>query len=250
MSDKIEVKDLVANADPGERYWRQLDLIDPEKLANMPIHVIGCGGIGSAAALYAAKMGAQNMTVWDFDIFEIHNLPNQMCRIKDINKNKALAVADMIRDFEDTEVEPIGERFDGDIEPNSVVIMAVDSMKARKEIWEMLKKSTAAVIIDGRMGLTALNVYSVIPSNKTQVDYFEKTLWDDEEVAEIPCTAKATIFTAGTIASLICGHLAKLAKEGSQPLPCEIAMEMISMYTKVIDHQGKPSMETQILEDF
>jgi molybdopterin/thiamine biosynthesis adenylyltransferase len=250
MNEENKKREEVANADPGSRYWRQLDLIDPIKLAEMPIHVIGCGGIGSAVALYAAKMGAQNITVWDFDIFEIHNLPNQMCRIKDLNKNKAEAVADMIKDFEDIEVEPIPEKFDGDIEPNAVVIMAVDSMKARKEIWEMLKKSMANIVIDGRMGLTALNVYSVIPTNKLQVNFYEKTLWNDEEVAEVPCTAKATIFTAGTIASLICGHLAKLAKKEISPIPCEIAMEMMSLYTKVVDHKGQVLMETTLMEDF
>lgn len=248
MSDKI--REEVANADPGARYWRQLDLIDPQKLIEMPIHVIGCGGIGSATALYAAKMGAHNITLWDFDNFEMHNLPNQMCRIEDLNKNKAEAVADIIKDFEDIEVEPIPERFDGDIEPNSVVIMAVDSMKARKEIWGMLKKSMASIVLDGRMGLTALNVYSVIPTNKLQVDLYEKTLWDDDEVAEVPCTAKATIFTAGTIASLICGHLAKLANKEPSPIPCEVQMEMISLYTKVVNHTGEVSMETALMEDF
>jgi len=245
-----EIREEVANADPGARYWRQLDLIDPAKLAEMSIHIIGCGGIGSATALYAAKMGAQNLTVWDFDMFEIHNLPNQMCRIEDLNHNKAEAVANMIKDFEDIEVESVPEKFNGDIEPNSVVIMAVDSMKARKEIWGMLKKSMASIIIDGRMGLTALNVYSIIPTNKLQVDFYEKTLWDDKEVSEVPCTAKATIFTAGTIASLICGHLARLAKKEPSPIPCEVAMEMISLYTKVVDHKGQVSMETKLMEDF
>lgn len=248
MSDKK--REEVANADPGARYWRQLDLIDPQKLQDMPIHIIGCGGIGSATALYAAKMGAHNITLWDFDNFEMHNLPNQMCRIQDLGKNKAEAIADIIQDFEDIEVESIPEKFDGNIEPNSVVIMAVDSMKVRKEIWEMLKKSMASVVIDGRMGLTALNVYSVVPMNKLQVDYYESTLWNDDEVAEVPCTAKATIFTAGTIASLICGHLAKLANKNPTPLPCEVQMEMISLYTKVVDNTGKVSMETAIMEDF
>lgn len=248
MSDKI--REEVANADLGARYWRQLDLIDPQKLQDMSIHIIGCGGIGSATALYAAKMGAHNITLWDFDNFEIHNLPNQMCRIEDLRKNKAEAVANIIKDFEDIEVEPIPERFTGEIEPNSIVIMAVDSMKVRKEIWDMLKKSMASIVIDGRMGLTALNVYSVIPTNKLQVDYYENTLWNDDEVAEVPCTAKATIFTSGTIASLICGHLAKLANKKPVPLPCEVQIEMISLYMKVVDHTGEVLSETTLMEDF
>ena len=238
----------VTTATLDQRYWRQLDLINPKILSNMPIHIIGCGGIGSALAIYASKMGAHTITLWDFDKFEIHNLPNQMCRTQDIGKYKADALADIIMDFEDIEVDTRLEEFNGDIEPNTVVIMAVDSMKTRKEIWKLVKKSPISYVIDGRMGLLTLNVYSVDPSSKTQVDYYEKTLWDDEEVAKIPCTAKTTIFTAGIIASIICGHLAKLVK--NERLPCEIMMEMGSFYLKKINHLGQPTMETQPLEKF
>lgn len=237
-----------SEAAPEHRFWRQLDLVDPEKLANLPIHIIGCGGIGSAVALFAAKMGAHTLTLWDDDNFEIHNLPNQMCRVQDIEKKKVEAVADIIEQFEDIEVELVKERFNGDVEPNSVVIVAVDSMASRKEIWQMLRKAPIQCIIDGRMGLTEFNVYSVSPEIRTSLNYYEKTLWDDDEVAEVPCTAKSTIFTAGSIASIICGHLTKIVK--GEPLPCEIHMEALSLHVRVVDHTGKPVMETQLLEEF
>ena len=47
------------------------------------------------------------------------------------------AVADIIEQFEDIEVNTEENKFDGTVEPNSVVIMAVDSMKSRKEIWNL-----------------------------------------------------------------------------------------------------------------
>lgn len=245
---KATPEEQVANADAGQRFWRQLDLVHPEKLANMSVHIIGCGGIGSAVALYAAKMGIHTLTLWDFDDFEIHNLPNQMCRIQDIGKNKADAVADIIEEFEGIEVEVREERFDGFVEPNSVVIMAVDSMAARKQIWELVKKSGASRVIDGRMGLLSLNVYSVDPASTTQVAYYENTLWGDDEVAELPCTAKSTIFTSGSIASIVCGHLIKQAK--GQPLPCEVEMEMSSLYARTVDENGNPAMASQDLTEF
>lgn len=253
MSEE-NMKKEIKNTDPGERYWRQLDLIDHKVLKELPVHIIGCGGIGSATALYAAKMGTHNITLWDHDMFEVHNMPNQMCRIEDLGKNKAEAVAKIIEDFEGVEVEAVPEKFCTDeidaseIEPNSIIIMAVDSMKARKEIWNIVKKSMASIVIDGRMGLTALNVYSVDPSNTFQVSKYEETLWNDDQVAEVPCTAKATIFTAGTIASIICGHLAKIVKE--ELIPCEIQMEVSDFYLKAIDHKGEVSMETTLMEKF
>ena len=47
------------------------------KKFNTPIHIIGCGATGSWVALMLAKMGISNITCWDFDKVEEHNLPNQ-----------------------------------------------------------------------------------------------------------------------------------------------------------------------------
>ena len=243
-----KIREEMKNLGADSRFHRQLDLLDPTVLQELPITIIGCGGIGSSTAIYAAKMGAHSLSLWDFDSFEIHNLPNQMCRFKDLGKNKAEAVADIIQEFEDIEVEVNEDEFDGEVSPNSVVIMAVDSMKARKAIWDMVRKKPIRCVIDGRMGLTTMNIFSVNPTMKHQVKYFEDTLWADEEVAEIPCTAKATIFTAGGIASVICEMISKIAR--NEPLPCEILMDTRSYYTKVVNENCVPVIETQPLEDF
>jgi molybdopterin/thiamine biosynthesis adenylyltransferase len=212
------------------------------------VHIIGCGGIGSSTALYLAKMGVHNITLWDFDNFEIHNLPNQMCRLEDIGKPKTDAVADIIESFEGVEVNTKETHFNGNVEVNSVIVMAVDSMETRKEIWNLIKKQPIRTVIDGRMGLTALNVYAVDPTSQTQVKYYELTLWDSKEIADVPCTAKATIFTAGLIASIICGHLIKIAN--GKNIPCEIAMEAMDYYMRVVDHLGVPQIETQMTKEF
>ena len=57
-------------------YRKQINLIDAEEV-NVPINVIGCGALGSWLVLFLLKMGFKNITVYDFDNIEEHNIPNQ-----------------------------------------------------------------------------------------------------------------------------------------------------------------------------
>jgi hypothetical protein len=220
------------------RFQRQSDFISQEQLAALTFEIIGAGAIGSAAALLLAKMGGRQITIWDPDKFEEHNLPNQMCRIKDIGRPKVEAVAEMVMDFEGIELTPRFEEFNGECQPNGYIITCVDSMKARKGIWEMVKKFPIRCIIDGRMGLTAMSLYTVVFPSAKMIELYEATLWTDEEVAPVRCTAKATIFTANFLASLICNNIITIMK-GQKPVPSEINAEMLGPEMMVKDFQGK-----------
>ena len=59
------------------RYWRQTDIVDADRLAELPVTVIGAGATGSFITLALAKMGVRHITVYDDDTVEEHNLPNQ-----------------------------------------------------------------------------------------------------------------------------------------------------------------------------
>ena len=56
-------------------FLRQLDIADPCQFKDKPITVIGAGGIGAATVVALAKTGFENITVYDFDKVEEHNLP-------------------------------------------------------------------------------------------------------------------------------------------------------------------------------
>ena len=57
---------------------RQLEIAYPSQFKDRPITVIGAGGIGAATVVALAKTGFENITVYDFDTVEQHNLPNQL----------------------------------------------------------------------------------------------------------------------------------------------------------------------------
>ena len=62
-------------------FLRQLDIADPSKFKDKPVTVIGAGGIGAATAVALAKTGFENITVYDFDTLEEHNIPSQLLPI-------------------------------------------------------------------------------------------------------------------------------------------------------------------------
>ena len=70
---------------------RHMELFNPSKF-NMPVTIIGAGATGSWLALSLAKLGIEDITVYDFDIVEEHNVPNQAFAISDVGTSKVDAI--------------------------------------------------------------------------------------------------------------------------------------------------------------
>lgn len=188
---------------------RQLDVIPIEKL-NTPIHIIGAGAIGSLVSLNLAKMGFINQTITDFDKVSIENMSCQFYRHKDVDKPKVEALRDLISDFTNETIKINNERW----MPNpsrisGIVVLAVDDMAVRKEIYESLKAHIyVSHFIDARMSLEDAAMYVMSPHSTKDQSSYEKTLYSNEEAVQERCTAKATIYTA----SMLAGFVAKAVK--------------------------------------
>jgi len=117
---------------PGRsmEFLRQLDLVNPETL-DLPIHLIGCGGIGSFAALALSKMGAQRLHLYDPDAIEEHNLPNQLFRLRDVGRPKVEALREILEEFAGAPVEVMSIEVEAQ-RMTGIVIAAVDTMRARR----------------------------------------------------------------------------------------------------------------------
>lgn len=99
------------------RYSRQIllpaiDIAGQEKLAQARLLVIGCGGLGSPAALYLAGAGVGHLTLMDDDLLEISNLHRQVAyRDSDVGAPKAQALAEQLRALNaDVSVHPVVAR--------------------------------------------------------------------------------------------------------------------------------------------
>lgn len=207
---------------------RQLSIINPDTVEQTKFLIIGCGAIGSYTALFLAQMGATQITVFDHDSFDDVNRSSQLCKLSDIGTNKAKALADTVKMFTGVEIKYYGERFEAGHEfatlstaKNAVVILAVDSMKARKEIslsiLESLTDGQVGIIIDPRMSAEKYSQFVCRASDPKSVDNYKRTLYSDAEAVEERCTAKATIYTSASSAALIVKTVKNYLEKESYP---------------------------------
>lgn len=227
---------------PEATYWRQLDILSPQQMEHARVTLIGAGGIGSPTALCLAKMGIGHMTVYDPDTIEEHNLPNQLypMQIADVGpdygrwvdtleKTKVDVLNEMVKQFSNIAVRTNFERYE-DQPLSGIVISAVDSMRARKDIWQQVleQRSTIQLYIEARMGAEVGMVYTVNPNFGTDSFWYEKNmLYTDADALPLPCTATAIIYNTFMLASLVARQVKNYLTGGD--LPREIVMDMVGL---------------------
>jgi len=175
---------------------RHVELFDPRTF-EMPITVIGAGATGSWLVLSLARLGLTNITVYDFDIIEEHNVPNQAFGLADVGRPKVDALKELVYNTTGIEITAINERFTNQ-RVAGVVYMMVDSMTARKEIWKNSIKMKTAVqlLIEPRMGLDGGRVYNVNPMDMTHIKKYEDTYYGDDVAEVSACGASMTVISS------------------------------------------------------
>jgi hypothetical protein len=189
-----------------ERYARQYNLISQEILNSCKVITLGCGIGGSWATYLLAKMGIRDIEVYDFDKVEDANIPSQLYGVHDIGKYKVDALTEKIaRDVGIiicNHVEKVTKDTEFDITGNTIILLAVDTIEARKEIFSKLKGSMA-YMIDGRIGgEIGYQIYGVNLSNEEECNKFERTL-EGTFVNDMPCGTKAIIYSSLDLVSQI-----------------------------------------------
>lgn len=188
----------------GLDYTRQLSLIDVKNFTK-PIRVIGAGATGSWLVMQLAKLGFQNVHIYDFDVIEEHNLPNQLFRIDQLGMNKAQACIDLAKDFGNVSYTAHDMRVDATTNLSGYVFVLTDTMASRKEIFEGALKFKPQVksFIETRMGLQGYYIYTVNPMEHDQCEGYAKTLFKDEEGSVSACGSSQSVgVTASACASM------------------------------------------------
>jgi hypothetical protein len=183
-------------------FSRQKNAFDVEQFNKMglPIHLIGAGATGSWLALALTKMGINNITLYDFDEVEIHNIPNQAFNIGQCGKNKAEALKELVELNTGIVVKAKNTKVTGVERMQGIVFVLTDSMKSRKDIYEKACKFNPGVklMIETRMDLKGGRIYTIDPSNLDHIKAYEGTLYTDEEVIEPSgCRVSQTIVSSG-----------------------------------------------------
>lgn len=194
------------------RYMRQSSIINIKDYEDNKVSIIGCGAIGSYVGTSLAKLGLVKFELWDFDKVEEHNLPNQFFFEEDTGKPKVDATEKMMRLINSKcKIVTHKQKFDKDSVLNSnIVIICVDTMASRKEIFEYAKKDKGITLfIDTRMGGLEGQIYFIDMEDKKEIANYEASLFSDEQAVRERCTERAIIYTVLGMASFLCCNLVK-----------------------------------------
>jgi len=183
-------------------YWRQLDIFAPSNFKKS-ITVIGVGATGSYIGWLLAKMGCKDITVYDFDEVENHNLPNQVFGLADVGKKKVDALAKAVEASTGIKIKAVSKKFSkGSLK--GIVFVLTDTMESRKTIWESSIRYQLKVdlMIETRMEAEGGRVYAIKPAMPKQIAGYEKTLYSDAEAEESHCTRRAIAPTVAALAGI------------------------------------------------
>jgi molybdopterin/thiamine biosynthesis adenylyltransferase len=177
--------------------------------------MIGCGSVGHRAAKMMAGNEVSKMFLVDPDQVAVENLTTQDFPPSALEQPKVeAAAAECYRHTDKVEIETLESKFRADdflemvnfAETNDkdiVVFCCVDSIEARKYIFEAIAKSGGAKLwIDIRIANgSAVELYG--EENPVEDGFYASTIHEPEESFEAACTSKMTAHMAGIAAGFM-----------------------------------------------
>ena len=209
-ANEVPVVEEKKTVDAKHVRFSELMWYDPDH----DIIVGGVGGIGSWLAFLLARAGYR-LHLFDDDHIDETNMAGQLYQLSDIGTNKAAALKSSISLYSgDREVDTYG-RYGEDSVACPIMFSGFDNMAGRKVLFEnWAAQEDRSIFIDGRMSAESFQVYTVV---KGREDDYRETLFEDSDVEEQPCSAKATSHTAaiigGVMMSILTNHMSNIKAE-------------------------------------
>ena len=178
--------------------------------------VIGAGSVGSHVVYMLTKMGVGDIEVWDDDTVASHNIPMSIYGPGDVGQYKVDALKSLITQLTGVELTVVRNKYDGEnLSGYAVVIMCVDTMSARKQIWERVKLCpTVDLLCDTRTAVTYLEVLSVSPCDTEDIERYEALLFPDDRAARQACGRHGIVYVAARAAQIVAVNVALFWQEG------------------------------------
>lgn len=134
------------------RYKRNQTTISPSsqlKLLNSHVAIIGCGGLGGHIAEILTRIGIGELSLFDFDIFEEHNLNRQnFSNIESLGREKATVVKEEIEKINpalhvNTFLEKFNPKKDFALIKNvDIVVDALDNPQTKLDLAQICKENS------------------------------------------------------------------------------------------------------------
>lgn len=178
-------------------------LFDKETFA-LPITVVGLGGVGSHVVQQLAKLGICThkdnvLNLWDGDVIEPHNVPNQLYHPHEVGRHKADVLCEHFAEASGGKRACVHPHYVREAIPlRGVVILCLDSMAARKQICEtsVWKNPDVKLLIETRMDARYVVVHAVDPNNEKHIEKWNDYWFPDEDAEnEAGCGGHLSVIT-------------------------------------------------------
>ena len=177
-------------------FSRQMGWFDPKSF-NTPVHVIGAGATGSQIVYQLVKMGVRDITVYDFDIIEEHNIANQLYGIHDVGMYKVDALSKRLLSDTGVDIKTVNKKVDKTFKDQleGIVFVLTDTMASRKEIYDHCLKHNPRVelVIETRMSIQFGRIYTFNPMIPKETLAYGRTLYDDDVAETSFCGSSLSI---------------------------------------------------------
>ncbi|MFC1675810.1 ThiF family adenylyltransferase [Planctomycetota bacterium] len=215
----------------SERYSRQADIVPRQRILDCKATVIGIGAIGRQVAIQLTAIGIPVLQLIDFDHVDISNLATQGYMHKDLKRPKVDVTAEFCREINhELQVEIVLDKFKRSIPLGNTVFCCVDSIVARKHIWDAVKDK-ANFFVDGRMSAEVLRVITACDEPSRQ--HYPQTLFTAQQAHTGPCTAKTTIYCANIAAGFMLAQFTKYLR--LLPIDPDIQLNLLASELNVSD---------------
>ena len=174
----------------SERFKRNLGVLtanQQDNIKKIKILIIGVGGIGSYAAELFVRCGVENITIVDFDSYELSNTNRQIyCNVSTLGQSKAKVVEKHLKEINPrincTSILSILSLNEARelIRKSDFVFPAADDFAYSLELFRIskeLRKSALLVVPSGFWGITTIQT----PTGKSVLDLFGVPKKSDSE---------------------------------------------------------------------
>jgi molybdopterin/thiamine biosynthesis adenylyltransferase len=157
-------------------------------------------------------MGWSKFRIWDFDLVEDYNLPNQAFFPCDIGMLKIDALERLLKEFNpDITVEKFPVPFTSEkhkMELMGPLVIATDSMKSRADITKAFSyNDSISAVLEARLGFDYGEIHVVDPIDAAIVTAWKGTLKRDEDIPDGPCNLRICPTLVGLVSSTLVHYL-------------------------------------------
>lgn len=168
--------------------------------------IIGAGSTGSNVAMLLARTGIGSIAIIDGDNLEPWNISGGIFDCSMMGSPKVDSVASIVKKATGVEITTMNRMFDGSNVDGQYdfVVIGVDSLEARKDIWDMRGNIARKAWIDGRMGGHSCETYAfMVDGDQRYLSMYAESVTG--ESTELPCGTEATSY-------VLCGLSAQIGR--------------------------------------